>query len=158
MGDNFRAVQPLYGRKVRISHNTNVFFIKYWNIWLPLVNYLFQVTANGLGAPLVIKHSSQEVQRDQWYWSMVSGLVWHCQPLLFYLYLKISLQCSPITSITLKKVPGWAVVLLCLAVAANVAVLVNNMNKQLSKYTLQGGKYSIIYMKVKVLFQCWCQR
>jgi len=65
MGDNFRAVQPLYGRKV---------------------------TANGLGAPLVIKHTSQEtVQRDQWYWSMV---------------------------------PGWAVVLLCLAVAANVAVLV----------------------------------
>merc|ERR1712203_1128832 len=66
MGDNFRAVQPLYGRKV---------------------------TANGLGTPLVIKHmgQSQEVQGDQWYWSMV---------------------------------PGWAVVLLCLAVAANVAVLV----------------------------------
>jgi len=71
MGDNFRAVQPLYGRKV---------------------------TANGLGSPLVIKHMRQEEeeggkpsQRDQWYWSMV---------------------------------PGWAVVLLCLAVAANVAVLV----------------------------------
>ena len=158
MGDNFRAVQPLYGRKVRISHNTNVFFINLLKYLIALFCYLFQVTANGLGAPLVIKHTSQEVQRDQWYWSMVSGLVWHCQPLLFYLYLKISLQCSPITSITLKQVPGWAVVLLCLAVAANVAVLVNNMNKQLSKYTLQGGKYSIIYMKVKVLFQCWCQR
>jgi len=71
MGDNFRAVQPLYGRKV---------------------------TANGLGSPLVIKHMRQEeeqggklVQHNQWYWSMV---------------------------------PGWAVVLLCLAVAANVAVLV----------------------------------
>jgi len=71
MGDNFRAVQPLYGRKV---------------------------TANGLGSPLVIKHMRQEdkdggkpTQHDQWYWSMV---------------------------------PGWAVVLLCLAVAANVAVLV----------------------------------
>jgi len=71
MGDNFRAVQPLYGRKV---------------------------TANGLGSPLVIKHMRQEeeqggklAQHDQWYWSMV---------------------------------PGWAVVLLCLAVAANVAVLV----------------------------------
>merc|ERR1711971_1230326 len=71
MGDNFRAVQPLCGRKV---------------------------TANGLGSPLVIKHLRQEeeqggklAQHDQWYWSMV---------------------------------PGWAVVLLCLAVAANVAVLV----------------------------------
>jgi len=69
MGDNFRAVQPLYGRKV---------------------------TANGLGSPLVIKHLREEdgdksSQHDQWYWSMV---------------------------------PGWAVVLICLAVAANVAVLV----------------------------------
>jgi len=68
MGDNFRPVQPLYGRKV---------------------------TASGLGAPLVIKHLSQEeprvAQHDQWYWSMV---------------------------------PGWAVVLLCLAVAANTGVLV----------------------------------
>merc|ERR1711971_390543 len=52
MGDNFRAVQPLYGRKV---------------------------TANGLGSPLVIKHLRQEeeqggklAQHDQWYWSMVS--------------------------------------------------------------------------------------
>merc|ERR1711972_66285 len=68
MGDNYRPVQPLYGRKV---------------------------TASGLGSPLVIKHLSQEeprvAQHDQWYWSMV---------------------------------PGWAVVLLCLAVAANTAVLV----------------------------------
>ena len=37
------------------------------------------MTANGLGSPLVIKHMRQEeekpAQHDQWYWSMVSGIV-----------------------------------------------------------------------------------
>ena len=47
-------------------------------IEVPRLRYKSKVTASGLGAPLVIKHLSQEeprvAQHDQWYWSMVSTI------------------------------------------------------------------------------------
>ena len=104
------------------------------------------MTANGLGSPLVIKHMRQEEeeggkpsQRDQWYWSMVSRC--HRQ-WCWYLRLKIALSYnSTIKYLKIFQVPGWAVVLLCLAVAANVAVLVKT-----KKETFNSNKH--IYMEV----------
>ena len=47
-----------------------------WSSQTKIHSYKSKVTASGLGAPLVIKHLSQEeprvAQHDQWYWSMVS--------------------------------------------------------------------------------------
>ena len=72
MGDNYRPVQPLYGRKVPEKS------VKMIQAATKIHSYKSKVTASGLGAPLVIKHLSQEeprvAQHDQWYWSMVS----HC--------------------------------------------------------------------------------
>jgi len=78
MGDNFRAVQPLHGRKV---------------------------VASGLGGPLVIEHSQPSAPEGpaQWYWSMV---------------------------------PGWPVVLMCLAVSANTGVLVMLAMRRRGSHTL----------------------
>merc|ERR1712080_11558 len=69
MGDNFRPVQNLHGRKVVVS---------------------------GLKAPLVIQYE-EKTPPDQWYHSMV---------------------------------PGWAVLLLCLAVGLNVGALVFMVMRQ----------------------------
>ena len=49
-----------------------------WSSQTKIHSYKSKVTASGLGAPLVIKHLSQEepkvAQHDQWYWSMVSTI------------------------------------------------------------------------------------
>ena len=72
MGDNYRPVQPLYGRKVPEKS------VKLIQAATKIHSYKSKVTASGLGAPLVIKHLSQEepkvAQHDQWYWSMVSSI------------------------------------------------------------------------------------
>jgi len=73
MGDNFRAVQPLHGRKVVASGLKAALVIQYE------------------GANTQPKSEATESESVQWYHSMV---------------------------------PGWAVLLLCLAVGLNVAALV----------------------------------
>ena len=78
MGDNYRPVQPLYGRKVPENLSNWAKLIQTASSQTKIHSYKSQVTASGLGAPLVIKHLSQEepkvAQHDQWYWSMVSTI------------------------------------------------------------------------------------
>ena len=76
-----------------------------WNSQTKIHSYKSKVTASGLGAPLVIKHLSQEeprvAQHDQWYWSMVSTICcwWYFLPRFYvagHLPMNMFPPCNPV--------------------------------------------------------------